>query len=80
MPCIDDRTELDRQAQQEYYQTIDHLLCEAMDIIEQHRLMSKCSTDLKKWFKKHEQQEVERVKREALAKLSPKEIRALGLK
>lgn len=58
---------------------LDVLLCEAMDIIEQAGLVKKMSPELSAWFAKHEAAEVERVKAEALAKLTPKEKRALGL-
>lgn len=55
------------------------LLCEACDLLEKNDLVSTMSHELLKWAKEHEAQEVARIRKEALDKLSPKERRALGL-
>ena len=74
MPCRDDGPMCPEETD-----NIDYLICEAVDILETHYLLRSCSKELIKWAKQHEKNEVTRVKKEALAKLSPKERRALGL-
>jgi len=62
------------------YAKLVPLLCEACDLLEAaHVLDERASDGLRAWAKEHEKSEVERVRREALAKLTPKERRALGL-
>lgn len=67
---------------------LEEMLCHALSIVDQYNPEEK---DLKEeldgvdkrlfaWWKKHTDCEIDRVKREALAKLTPRERRALGLK
>lgn len=55
------------------------LLCEAYTLLEDAGLLPKASKRLKSWFSKHQDHEKDRVASEALAKLTKREIRALGL-
>ena len=57
-------------------------LCDVLTLIEDNnpKLMSKVDEATKLWWKSHETREIEKTKKEALAKLTPKERRALGLK
>jgi len=56
------------------------MLCEAMTLIESTpKLLSQCSPELQSWWKVHGTKEDERVRREAAAKLSPRERLALGI-
>jgi hypothetical protein len=75
MPCRDDY--YDDPANK--LKPLDPLLCEAMDILDEHDLLDKCSKELKEWYSKHTTKEIERVKRETLAKLTRRERRLLGL-
>lgn len=55
------------------------MLCEAMVIIDNMNLLNECSAGLHSWWRKHAKEEETRVRREALAKLTPRERVALGL-
>lgn len=55
------------------------MLCEAMIIIDKGGLHDECSEQLKRWWENHQEAEEGRVRREAVAKLSPRERHALGL-
>lgn len=90
MPCrvdgMDDmpsNRELDLRNYNQELQTrlkrVEPLLCEAVDILEKNNLLRRVSKELKAWATEHEKGEVARIRKEALAKLSPKERRALGL-
>jgi hypothetical protein len=56
-----------------------NLLCEACALLEEHSLLSSASEELQNWYQNHESQEIDRLKKEALAKLSKREKRILGL-
>lgn len=70
MPCKDDG---------DCITVPEWMLCEALVIIENNELIGECSKDLHSWWIKHGTQEAARVKREAAAKLTPRERRVLGL-
>lgn len=55
------------------------LLCEALDILEEHGLLEKTSLELRKWYADHERQESHKVRFEAAEKLSARERRLLGI-
>lgn len=81
MPCRDDRTCASENLAilRERLQRVEPLLCEAVDLLEKNNLLRKVSKELKAWATEHEKGEAARIRKEALAKLSPKEQRALGL-
>ena len=76
MPCKDDYP-IDYK--NTTTKNLDPLLCEACDLLEKHGLLIETSKELQTWAKLHEKKEYNRIRVEALAKLSPKERRALGL-
>ena len=39
------------------------LLCEALDLLEQNKLLKKCSPTLKAWFKKHTEDDIARIRK-----------------
>jgi len=58
-------------------------LCDVLELIEGWRdseLLAHVDRKTLEWWGEHEVREHERIKKEALAKLSPRERRALGLK
>ena len=58
--------------------TID-MLCEACELLDEAKLLSKTSKKLQKWYKDHSDSEINRVKLEAAQKLSARERKALGI-
>ena len=64
------------------WQGFDHegALCDALNIIESAGLLKSVDAEVREWWSDHEEREKDRIKAEALAKLSPRERRALGLK
>lgn len=71
MPCRDGGPEPETAAA--------WMLCEAMIIIEKNGLLEECSDQLIAWWKQHARKEQDRVRREAAAKLSYQERKALGI-
>jgi len=55
------------------------LLCEALEIIEGHNLLSFASEELKQWHEAHDEFEKDQLKVEAAEKLSDKERRLFGI-
>lgn len=72
MPCRDDGYPQEKTAPA-------WMLCEAMVILEKAKLVSECSEQLQVWWDNHQQQEQDRVRAEAAAKLSERERIALGI-
>lgn len=54
-------------------------LREALDVIERLGRLDLCGSEVLRWREEHDAKELERIKREMLARLTPKEKRALGL-
>lgn len=79
MPCRSDGYE-DTPPVTKKEDRIDHLLCEALDLLDDRKKLSDGSDELQKWAKNHRKREEERVRREALAKLTTREKKLLGLK
>lgn len=80
MPCRDDREPDPKDTPQGIRSLLIPLLCEACDALESAGLLKKMSHEFQAWAKDHEEQEMERIKNETLARLSPKQRRALGFK
>lgn len=59
----------------------DGALCDVLSLLEEKNLLEVMDIpkDIMEWWAKHQSKEVEKTKKEALAKLSDKEKRALGL-
>lgn len=55
------------------------MLCEAMVILEKNGLFDECSDQLKRWWDSHKAVEEGRVRREAAARLDPRQRLALGI-
>ena len=73
MPCRDDGP-VDLQETAPAW-----MLCEAMVIIERSGVKEECSSQLLAWWRTHSKKEEDRVRKEAAAKLSRRELQALGL-
>lgn len=61
---------------------VDGALCDVLSLLEEKNLLTTADVpeDIMRWWKEHQYGEREKLKAEALAKLSDKEKRALGLK
>lgn len=61
---------------------VEGALCDVLTLLEDKHVMAFYDLDVKTvdWWRDHEDKEAERIKQEALKKLSPRERRALGLK
>lgn len=53
--------------------------CDALNLIEQRGALSFVSADTLTWWREHQKTDRERLRREAMAKLTPAERRALGV-
>lgn len=60
---------------------IEGALCDVLTLLEDSNLLGKAAipSDILEWWDGHQSRETQKVKKEALAKLSEKEKRALGL-
>jgi hypothetical protein len=60
---------------------IEGALCDVLSLLEDKMLLSQANLpqDILNWWDEHQSKEREKIKKEALEKLSPKEKRALGL-
>lgn len=95
MPCSYEQSAEEKKQDFEQKALFDSpasiLLCEAMGIIEKAQLVEYCSFDLKKWYKKHtedDRRKLEKMmqenknesdKKAAMSKLTERERKLLGL-
>lgn len=61
---------------------VEGALCDVLTLLETRQMLKHAGipADILEWWNGHQSREQEKIKKEALAKLSPKEKRALGLK
>jgi hypothetical protein len=81
MPCRDDRDDDYKYSNGEAAarKELEPLLCEALSLLEDAGILSKLSPELARWYKAHEACEADRVRYEAVLKLSERERRLLGI-
>lgn len=80
MPCRDDYpTETSCAAEARVRKELEPLLCEACTTLENYNIMITASTELRQWYKIHDQREEHRVRLETAMKLSEKDRRVLGI-
>lgn len=88
MGCItidyekEDREAKQQKNEQEQKVLIEQALCTALEILESKgiKIREKFGKKVADWWDAHTKAEEDRIKEEALAKLSPREKRVLGLK